>query len=64
MSIPSLVHWLTNTIATLEVAASEAAVVALVPSLYCTFALGAAASIYWSGEDGIQITCDHPGTAG
>ena len=64
MSIPSLVHWLTKTIATLEEAASEAAVVALVPSLYATAALGAAARIACSGEDGSQITCDQPGSAG
>ena len=43
MSIPSLVHWLTNTMATCEAAASAAAVAALVPGSNCTLALGAIA---------------------
>ena len=62
--MPSLAHWLTNTMATFEEAASEAALAALVPSSNCTVAPGAWAWMALSGDDGSQITCDQPGGLG
>src|ERR1700730_3422682 len=63
-SMPSLAHWLTNTMATLEPAARVAAVAALVPSLYCTVAPGALTLIALSGDEGSQMTGDQPGGFG
>src|SRR5512143_2109552 len=64
MSMPSLAHWLTKTMATFEDAASAAAADASVPSLNCTLAPGAIARIAASGGDGSQTTCDQQGGQG
>ena len=53
-SLPSLVGWLTKTMATSEALASAAAVAGSAPSLYSTFAPGAFARIAFSGDEGNQ----------
>src|SRR5690242_10491402 len=64
MSMPSLSHWLTKTIATEDEAAKVAADDAFVPSLNCTFAPVAIAWIAFSGDEGSHTTADQPGTVG
>src|ERR1017187_5396424 len=63
-SMPSLVHWLTNTMATCEAAANAAAAAALVPGSNCTAALGAIARMACRGDDGSQITWAQQGGQG
>src|SRR5450432_410596 len=63
-SMPSLSHWLTKTMATLEDAARAAAAAALVPSLYCTLAPGTLARIAFKGDEGSQIAGDQQGGHG
>src|SRR5271157_2057827 len=50
--------------ATPQEAARLAAETALVPLLYWTVTAGALARMAWSGEDGSQMTSDHPGGLG
>src|ERR1039457_5669342 len=63
-SMPSLVHWLTNTMAICEAAANAAGVAGLVPGSNCTVALGAIARMACRGDDGSQITCAQQGGQG
>src|ERR1039457_3655067 len=58
-SRPSLMNWLTNTIATCDAFASLAAAAGSLPSLYSTVACGALARMYFKGEDGNQTGCIH-----